>query len=31
MPAQALTTTASHKIPKIQPPITSVAQARGTR
>ena len=26
MPAQALTTTAIHKIPKTQPPITSVAQ-----
>src|SRR5215510_151372 len=26
MPAQPVTTTASHKIPKIQPPITSVAQ-----
>ena len=26
MPAEALTTTAIHKIPKTQPPITSVAQ-----
>ena len=26
LPTQPLTTTASHKIPKTQPPITSVAQ-----